>query len=180
MSKEVLGRALDPFFTTKEPGRGIGLGLFLTRNVISQFGGDWTFGRPRGRERRRSSPFRCGKSPTVRERVTRPRNALDIAGKDSGLVPSLGTCLIQLVEYMQHQFLQPTDNDDRALRRVCQVYNASTVVPKAFCWSTTPLCCGNACRWRWNNADFASKRRATTTKRSKSSFVDRPIWRSWT
>ena len=39
MSNEVLDRASDPFFTTKEPGRGIGLGLFLTRNVISQLGG---------------------------------------------------------------------------------------------------------------------------------------------
>ena len=43
MSNEVLGRASDPFFTTKEPGRGIGLGLFLTRNVISQLGGTLEF-----------------------------------------------------------------------------------------------------------------------------------------
>ena len=43
MSEEVLGRASDPFFTTKEPGRGIGLGLFLTRNVISQLGGKLEF-----------------------------------------------------------------------------------------------------------------------------------------
>ncbi|MEM6471232.1 MAG: ATP-binding protein [Planctomycetota bacterium] len=39
MTEEVLQRLGDPFFTTKEPGRGIGLGLFLTRNVISQLGG---------------------------------------------------------------------------------------------------------------------------------------------
>ncbi|TWT50606.1 Sensor histidine kinase RegB [Rubripirellula amarantea] len=43
MSSEVLHRASDPFFTTKEPGRGIGLGLFLTRNVISQLGGTLNF-----------------------------------------------------------------------------------------------------------------------------------------
>lgn len=43
MSQEVLGRASDPFFTTKEPGRGIGLGLFLTRNVVSQLGGKLEF-----------------------------------------------------------------------------------------------------------------------------------------
>ncbi len=43
MSQEVLGRASDPFFTTKEPGRGIGLGLFLTRNVISKLGGRLEF-----------------------------------------------------------------------------------------------------------------------------------------
>ncbi|MDE0866553.1 MAG: ATP-binding protein [Rubripirellula sp.] len=43
MSHDVLGRASDPFFTTKEPGRGIGLGLFLTRNVISKLGGKLEF-----------------------------------------------------------------------------------------------------------------------------------------
>ncbi len=43
MTADVLGRAGDPFFTTKEPGRGIGLGLFLTRNVVSKLGGDIDF-----------------------------------------------------------------------------------------------------------------------------------------
>lgn len=39
MTSEILDRVSDPFFTTKPPGRGIGLGLFLTRNVVSQLGG---------------------------------------------------------------------------------------------------------------------------------------------
>ncbi len=39
MSSEELGRAGEPFYTTKEPGRGMGLGLFLTRNVVSRLGG---------------------------------------------------------------------------------------------------------------------------------------------
>ena len=43
MTLDVLNRASDPFFTTKEPGRGIGLGLFLARNVISRLGGDLDF-----------------------------------------------------------------------------------------------------------------------------------------
>ena len=43
MTDDVLNRVGDPFFTTKEPGRGIGLGLFLSRNVISQLGGDLDF-----------------------------------------------------------------------------------------------------------------------------------------
>jgi len=43
MTCEILNRASDPFFTTKEPGRGIGLGLFLTRNVISRLGGELDF-----------------------------------------------------------------------------------------------------------------------------------------
>jgi len=43
MSEDVLGRAGEPFFTTKEPGRGIGLGLFLTRNVITRLDGRLSF-----------------------------------------------------------------------------------------------------------------------------------------
>lgn len=39
MAPEVLARAEDPFFTTKQPGAGMGLGLFLTRAVIERFGG---------------------------------------------------------------------------------------------------------------------------------------------
>ncbi len=39
MSEEVLARAGEPFFTTKEPGKGMGLGLFLTRSVVERLGG---------------------------------------------------------------------------------------------------------------------------------------------
>lgn len=43
MSGDELGRAGEPFFTTKEPGRGMGLGLFLTRSVVSRLGGTLKF-----------------------------------------------------------------------------------------------------------------------------------------
>jgi two-component system sensor histidine kinase RegB len=39
MSAETLARAGEPFFTTKEPGRGMGLGLFLARSVLERLGG---------------------------------------------------------------------------------------------------------------------------------------------
>lgn len=38
MSDEMLRRAGEPFFTTKEPGRGMGLGLFIVRLVAQQCG----------------------------------------------------------------------------------------------------------------------------------------------
>jgi len=39
MAPEVLARAGEPFFTTKEPGKGSGLGLFLARALVEDLGG---------------------------------------------------------------------------------------------------------------------------------------------
>jgi len=39
MPDDVLARAGEPLFTTKEPGSGMGLGLFLSRAVIERLGG---------------------------------------------------------------------------------------------------------------------------------------------
>ena len=43
MSEEVLRRVSEPFFTTKAPGKGMGLGVFLARNVIEELGGSVRF-----------------------------------------------------------------------------------------------------------------------------------------
>lgn len=42
MSAEILARAGEPFFTTKGPGDGMGLGLFLARAVVERAGGSVT------------------------------------------------------------------------------------------------------------------------------------------
>jgi two-component system sensor histidine kinase RegB len=41
MAPEVLARIGEPFFTTKVPGEGMGLGLFLTRALVEQLGGEF-------------------------------------------------------------------------------------------------------------------------------------------
>jgi len=40
MSNETLRRVAEPFFTTKEPGRGMGLGTFLVRTFAQRLGGE--------------------------------------------------------------------------------------------------------------------------------------------
>lgn len=43
MHADVLKRISEPFFTTKAPGHGMGLGLFLANNVIQRLGGEMNF-----------------------------------------------------------------------------------------------------------------------------------------
>lgn len=43
MSAEIAARATDPFFTTKEPGQGMGLGLYLTKSVVDRLDGQISF-----------------------------------------------------------------------------------------------------------------------------------------
>jgi len=49
MSEEILRRIAEPFFTTKEPGRGMGLGTFLVRSFAERLGGALSYESTPGR-----------------------------------------------------------------------------------------------------------------------------------
>jgi signal transduction histidine kinase len=40
IARDVIDRIWDPFFTTKDAGKGLGLGLALTYNIVKRHGGD--------------------------------------------------------------------------------------------------------------------------------------------
>jgi two-component system sensor histidine kinase RegB len=40
LTQKIIERAGEPFFSTKEPGQGMGLGLFLVRTLAMRLGGD--------------------------------------------------------------------------------------------------------------------------------------------
>jgi len=48
MSDEQLRQAGEPFFTTRAPGKGMGLGLFLTRTLLDRLGGRFELTSTRG------------------------------------------------------------------------------------------------------------------------------------
>ena len=50
--EEHLTRLYDPFFTTKEEGKGRGLGLAVVYAIVQEHGGQITAAQPRGRRRR--------------------------------------------------------------------------------------------------------------------------------
>ncbi|AKQ70664.1 Sensor histidine kinase PrrB (RegB) [Myxococcus hansupus] len=69
MAAEVLSRAGEPFFTTKPPGEGMGLGLFLARTLVEQLGGSLEL---------RSTPGQ-GTTASLALPVTEPHAAPELA-----------------------------------------------------------------------------------------------------
>ena len=60
--KENLDRIFEPFFSTKAPGKGTGLGLFVSRDIVEKFGGKLTV------------ESKLGEGTCFRIRITQPRS----------------------------------------------------------------------------------------------------------
>jgi two-component system, sensor histidine kinase RegB len=74
MPPDVLARAGEPFFTTKAPGRGMGLGLFVARSLLASLGGTFDLQSTAGSGTTVSMSFPAV-PPTVRQ-AARPLEAL--------------------------------------------------------------------------------------------------------
>jgi signal transduction histidine kinase len=49
IAEEALGRVFDPYFTTKGPDKGTGIGLFISKTIIEKnMGGSLTIGNSGG------------------------------------------------------------------------------------------------------------------------------------
>ena len=60
MPEEVLQRISEPFFTTKSPGKGMGLGVFLAINVLKSVDGDVEYHSVPSQGTTATVTFRCG------------------------------------------------------------------------------------------------------------------------
>lgn len=70
MEADVAARALDPFFTTKEPGAGMGLGLFLARSTCERLGGRLRLASAPGRGTRVTVELPLSRPETIPEGFT--------------------------------------------------------------------------------------------------------------
>jgi two-component system, sensor histidine kinase RegB len=68
ISPEVLSRVGEPFFTTRQPGAGMGLGVFLARSLSEQLGGSFSLTSEPGRGTRAvvQVPLAAAASPSPR------------------------------------------------------------------------------------------------------------------
>jgi two-component system, cell cycle sensor histidine kinase and response regulator CckA len=74
MPPEVAQRIYDPFFTTKPPGKGTGLGLAMTQRTVNSHGGVIVLDTQPGRGTRFRIGFPVSQAP-LRARPTGPRKA---------------------------------------------------------------------------------------------------------
>ena len=81
IAPEIIGSIFDPYFTTKGPGEGTGMGLAVVHGIIESYGGNitveskpgqgtlFTIYLPVTRKRQEHHPYQSGELPRGRERI---------------------------------------------------------------------------------------------------------------
>lgn len=86
MPREVLARALDPFFTTKEPGRGTGLGLSMAYGFMRQSNGGLSITSDEGEGTIVTLFFPATEHDAAARPVPEPQQDLELKGRETVLV----------------------------------------------------------------------------------------------
>ncbi|TGX50472.1 response regulator [Sphingomonas gei] len=81
MDSETLARAVEPFYSTKETGRGTGLGLSMVHGLAAQLGGGFALSSEPGRGTRADLYLRVAEGGVARDSVDRRRQPLLAKGR---------------------------------------------------------------------------------------------------
>ena len=117
MSPEVLARACEPFFTTKEPGKGSGLGLAQVYGLAQQSGGGMRITSAVGKgttvavylPRSLAEPQRAADARDTAERAGRSRRARVLVVDDNEDVREV---IVAYLETLGYQSLQAANGAD--------------------------------------------------------------------
>ncbi len=98
MDKEVLGKIFDPYFTTKEVGKGTGMGLSMAHGIVKDHGGDIKVYSEPGKGTKFDIYFPLGENESVKQKAL-PAGA-DLTGTERILFVDDEEALILMEKYM--------------------------------------------------------------------------------
>ena len=126
IAPEIIDSIFDPYFTTKGPGEGTGMGLAMVHGIIENYGGKISVGSKSGqgtlftiylpvtRKRQEHHPYQAETLPTGKERILFVDDDASIAKMGSKMLEGLGyavTIRVSSVEAIELFRTRPNDFD---------------------------------------------------------------------